>query len=44
MLLLTALGETVTNEEVKRNAYATFGKYTNLKEACRDWNRSTVTT
>ena len=31
-------------EDVKRNTYATFGKYIDLKKACRDWNRSTATT
>ena len=35
-LLLTALRETVTDEEVIRNAYATFEKHIDLKEACRD--------
>ena len=43
-LLLTALRETVIDEDVKRNAYATFEKHIDLKEACWDWNRSTSTT
>ena len=34
--LLTALRETVTDAEVMQNAYATFEKHINLKEACRD--------
>ena len=43
-LLLTALREIVTDEEVMQNAYATFEKYIDLKEACRNWNRSTAAT
>ena len=43
-LLLTALGNTVIDEDVKRNAYATFEKHINLKAACQDWNRSALTT
>ena len=43
-LLLTALRVTVMDEDVKRNAYAMFEKYIDLKEACQDWNRSTSTT
>ena len=43
-LLLTALGETVTDEDLKFNAYATFEKHINLKEECWDWNRLTSTT
>ena len=39
-----ALGKTVTDEEVNCNAYATFEKHIDLKEACQDWNRSTATT
>ena len=42
-LLLTALRETVTDEEVIRNAYATFEKHIDLKEACQDWNQGTQT-
>ena len=41
-LLLTAFGETVTDEGVKQNTYATFEKHINLKEACQNWNRSTA--
>ena len=41
--LLTALRETVTDEEVIQNAYATFEKHINLKDACWDWNRGTQT-
>ena len=41
--LLTALRETVTDEEVIRNAYAIFEKHIDLKEAYRDWNRRTQT-
>ena len=37
--LLTGLRETVTDDEVIRNAYATFEKNIDLKDACRDWNR-----
>ena len=44
ILLLTTLGETVTEEDVKRNTYTTFEKHIDLKEACRDWNRSAATT
>ena len=43
-LLLTALGETVTDEDLKHNAYVTSKKHIDLKEACWDWNRSTSTT
>ena len=43
-ILLTALGETVSDEEVKRNAYETFEKHMDLREACRDWRRSSLTT
>ena len=43
-ILLTALGETVSDEEVKRNAYETFEKHMDLQEACRDWRRSSLTT
>ena len=43
-LLLTALIETATDEDVKRNIYVTFEKHIDLKEACQDWNRSTLTT
>ena len=43
-LLLTALRETVTDEEVMQNVHATFEKHIHLKKACRDWNRSTATT
>ena len=42
-LLLMALGETIAEGDVKQNAYATFEKHTNLKEACCDWDRSTTT-
>ncbi|OEU14451.1 hypothetical protein FRACYDRAFT_240995 [Fragilariopsis cylindrus CCMP1102] len=42
--LLTGLRETVTDAEVMRNAYATFEKNINLKDACREWNRGTLTT
>ena len=42
--LLTRLRETVSDEEVIRNAYATFEKNIDLKDACRDWNRGTATT
>ena len=42
--LLTGLRETVTDAEVMRNAYATFEKNIDLKEACREWNRGTLTT
>ena len=31
-------------EDVKRNAYATFENHIDLKEAYQDWNRSTATT
>ena len=37
--LQTALRETVTDEEVIWNAYVTFEKHINLKEACQDWNQ-----
>ena len=43
-LLLTALKDTVSDAEVMRNAYATFEKHIDLKEACRDWNRDNGTT
>ena len=42
--LLTGLRETVTDAEVMRNAYATFEKNIDLKDACREWNRGTLTT
>ncbi|OEU17011.1 hypothetical protein FRACYDRAFT_239612 [Fragilariopsis cylindrus CCMP1102] len=42
--LLTGLRETVTDAEVMRNAYATFEKNIDLKDACREWNRGTFTT
>ena len=42
--LLTGLRETVTDDEVIRNAYATFEKHIDLKEACRDWIRGPGTT
>ena len=42
--LLTGLREIVSDEEVIRNAYATFEKNIDLKDACRDWNRGTATT
>ena len=42
--LLIALNKTVTNAEIIQNAYATFEKHIDLKEACRDWNRRTQTT
>ena len=41
--LLTALRETVIDEEVIQKAYATFEKHIDLKEACRDWNQRTQT-
>ena len=41
--LLTGLRETVMNAEVIRNAYATFEKNIDLKDACRGWNRGTQT-
>jgi len=41
--LLTGLRETVTDEEVIRNAYATFEKNIDLKDACREWTRGTTT-
>ena len=34
--LLIALRETVTDEEVIQNVYATFKKHIDLKEECRD--------
>ena len=43
-LLLMVLNETVTDAKVMQNAYATFEKHINLKEACRNWNRGTATT
>ena len=42
-LLLTALGETVADEEVKRNVYSTFEKHIDLKEACQEWNKTNTT-
>ena len=42
--LLTGLKETVTDDEVIRNAYATFAKHIDLKEACPDWIRGPGTT
>ena len=41
--LLTALRETVIDEEVIQNAYAIFEKHIDLKKACQDWNRRTQT-
>ena len=41
--LLMALRETVTDDKVIQNTYATFEKHINLKEACQDWNRETQT-
>ena len=41
--LLTGLRETVTDAEVIRNAYATFEKNIDLRDACREWNRGTQT-
>ena len=43
-ILLIALGETVSDEEVKRNAYETFEKHMDLRKACRDRRRSSLTT
>ena len=43
-LLRTALGETVTDRDVKCDAYAMFTKHIDLKEVCQDWNRLTATT
>ena len=40
---MTGLRETVTDEEVIRNVYATFEKNIDLKDACRDWNRGAAT-
>ena len=34
--LLTALNGTVTEDEVIQNAYVTFEKHIDLKEACQD--------
>ena len=44
-LLLTALRETVTNDKVIQNAYATLKKNIDLKDAyaCREWNGGILT-